>query len=232
MLVAGLLWWVMPGVGPSGSASAGPGGGAPAGSQPTTPTTPTTKQPSTTHTPGQQPAVTPHPTPQHGGGTATGSGGGAQQGQSGTGQPTKSPQTAPHRVLPPPTGPCDPTKLTLAVVAPGAPAGDGMTIRLRMSTNDGTVCTLGITPSLLETRITSGGVPVWQSRSCPDALAAKNVVVRPTPAVVYSYAWDGQLNPTSCSATNQVADPGWYWAEAALIGGEPAETHFEITAAR
>jgi len=119
--------------------------------------------------------------------------------------------------------------VTLAVVVDSAPEGDGTTVGLRMSTEDGTSCTLGISPSLLETRITSGDVIVWQSGSCPDALPAKNVVVRPKPALVYSYGWDGQINPDSCSDTNRVAAPGWYWAEAALIGGEPTKTQFQVT---
>lgn len=98
-----------------------------------------------------------------------------------------------------------------------------------MSTADGSTCSLGITPSLLETRIVSVPVVVWQSSSCPDALPAKNVVVRPRPAVVYSYEWDGQVNPDSCSATNRLARPGGYWAEAALIGGEPQRAYFAVT---
>jgi len=120
--------------------------------------------------------------------------------------------------------------VTLAVAVDSAPEGHGTTVGLRLSTPDGSTCSLGITPSLLETRITSGDVIVWQSRSCPDGLPAKNVVVRPKPAVVYSFGWDGQINPDSCSSSNRVAQPGGYWAEAALIGGEPHKTYFEVTA--
>ena len=54
---------------------------------------------------------------------------------------------------------------------------------------------------------------VWQSTSCPDGLAAKNVVVGPVPAVVYSLRWDGNLNPDACSSTGTVGRPGVYWAE-------------------
>ncbi len=206
MVLAALVWWVMPGVGGSGSAAAGPAGGAPVGHQPSS-TTPTTTQTTGGDTPGKQPAVTHHPTPHHASGTT----------QPTQDDPTKGPSGPKHRALPPPTGPCDPTKVTLAVVVDNAPEGQGTTVGLRMSTQDGSSCSLGITPSLLETRITSGIATVWQSGSCPDALPAKNVVVRPKPAVVYSYAWDGQLNPDSCSATNVVGE------ERLLLGGGRAD---------
>jgi hypothetical protein len=98
-----------------------------------------------------------------------------------------------------------------------------------MSTTDGSTCSLGITPKVLELRITSGPATIWQSTSCPDGLAAKSVVVRPTPMTVYSYDWDGRLSPDACSAGGPVAQPGGYWAEAALIGGEPQKAYFEVT---
>lgn len=229
MVAAALVWWVIPGVGGSGSASAGPSGGAPpAGRQPssTTPSSPTTKQSTTSDPPGQQPAVTHHPTPHHGG-TASGPGGTTTTTKS---QPTGGSVTAKHRSLPPASGPCDPTNVTLALVVPDAPEGKGTTVGLRMATKDGSTCALGITPGVLETRIVSVPAVIWQSTSCPDALPAKNVVVRPRPAVVYSYTWDGQINPDSCSATDRIAKSGYYWAEAALIRGEPAKTQFHVTA--
>jgi hypothetical protein len=98
-----------------------------------------------------------------------------------------------------------------------------------MSTPDGSTCSLGVSPNVLDTRITSGQTTIWQSQSCPDALPAKNVVVGPKPRRVYSFRWDGQFNPSSCSATNVEAKPGAYWAEAALVGGEPRKSYFEIT---
>jgi hypothetical protein len=233
MVVVALLWWVMPGGGGSESAAAGPGAGAPQGHHPSTPSTTT----STGDTPGQQPAVTHHPTPGHANGTTTSPVGPAHppqhqptQGQPTKGQPTKGHTTPTHPQLPLPSGPCDPRTVFLSVAVANAPEGDGTTVGLRLSTKDGSTCSLGITPSLLETRITSGDVVIWQSGSCPDALPAKNVVVRPKPSVVYSYTWDGQINPDSCSATNRIALPGGYWAEAALIGGEPHKAYFEVTA--
>jgi hypothetical protein len=232
MVAGALVWWMLPGVGGSGNASANPGGGSPVHHQsPASSTSSTATETRSTAggQAGQQPAVTHHPVLQHASRPPA-------QRPAATQHPIASHPTAQHRAAsrraqPPPTGPCDPTKVSLAVVAHDTHQGAGTTVGLRMSTSDGSTCTLGITPNLLETRITSGDVVVWQSSSCPDALPAKNVVVRPKPAVVYSYTWDGQFNPDSCSATNRIASAGYYWAEAALIGGEPHQTQFQVTKA-
>ena len=111
-----------------------------------------------------------------------------------------------------------------------AQAGAGNTVRLKMASADGSTCSLGITPSRLEIEITSGTATVWQSSSCPDGLAAKNVVVRPQPAVVYSLTWDGRITSDACSTKGKIAAPGGYWVEAALIGGAPHKSYFAITA--
>lgn len=221
VVVGALVWWVAPGVGGSGNASANPGASnQPAGHRPET-TPSTTTSTTSTGTGRHDPTAKQHP--------GTGQRSHPTSDTPGTPTPPRGHQRPKHRVLPEPSGPCDPMKVTLAVVVKSAAIGKGTTVGLRMSTGDGTTCSLGITPSLLETRITSGAVVVWQSKSCPDALPAKNVVVRPKPGVVYSYAWDGQINPDSCSATDRVAQPGGYWAEAALIGGEPNKSYFEVT---
>ena len=98
-----------------------------------------------------------------------------------------------------------------------------------MSTTNASTCTLGVSPSLLEARLSSAKGIVWASTSCPDGLAAKNVVVGPTPATVYSFDWDGKISPDACTSKGSVAPPGNYTVEAALIGGEPASAHFVVT---
>lgn len=108
------------------------------------------------------------------------------------------------------------------------PTGHGTTVKLTMSTSDESTCSLGLRPNLLVAEITSGIASVWQSGTCPDALPAKNVVVRPEPAIVYSFRWNGHVSPYGCTA-DRVADPGVYWAHAALIGGTPRKASFEVT---
>lgn len=225
MVVAALVWWVAPGLGGPRDASADPGSappsngaGGPSRSSSGTGSTTSSQPPST-------PATTTRPLPRNTVPTHTGP---TKSGPTKGGPSAPGDGAARHRPLP--TGPCDPSALVLAVVVENAVEGEGTTVGLRMSTPDGSTCSLGVTPRLLETRITSGDVLVWQSRSCPDGLAAKNVVVRPRPLLVYSFDWDGRVTPDSCTSSDQVAAPGGYWAEAALIGGEPQKTYFEVAA--
>lgn len=93
-------------------------------------------------------------------------------------------------------------------------------------------CTLPITPDSLVARITSGADVVWSSADCPDALLAKQVVVRSDPATVYSVDWNARRSTPNCATEGQVAPPGGYWVEAALVGGEPHKAYFDITPPR
>lgn len=93
-------------------------------------------------------------------------------------------------------------------------------------------CTLPITPDSLVARITSGSDVVWSSTDCPDALLAKQVVVRHDPATIYSIDWNGRRSTPNCASQGDVAPPGGYWVEAALVGGEPHKAYFDILPAR
>lgn len=93
-------------------------------------------------------------------------------------------------------------------------------------------CTLPITPDSLVARVTSGPDVVWSSTDCPDALLAKQVVVRHDPATVYSFEWNGRRSTPNCATPGDVAPPGGYWVEAALVGGEPHKAFFDIVAPR
>lgn len=90
-------------------------------------------------------------------------------------------------------------------------------------------CTLPITPDSLVARVTSGPDVVWASTDCPDALLAKQVVVRHDPATVYSLDWNGRRSTPKCASPGEVAPPGGYWVEAALVGGEPHRAFFDVT---
>lgn len=206
-------WWLVPGIGNPADTSAdlSPKPAPPTGSATTAGPLDRSQQPARHSGPGS-PAATPstrQPQPSH------------------PPKPTRTaqPSPAPSR----PTGPCAPSLVRLSLAADSAPPGAGTKVRLTMSTTDGSTCTLGITPALLETRIESGDVTVWQSTTCPDGLGAKNVVVRPQPAVLYSFGWHGYQNRNGCQGTGTVASPGRYLAVAALIGGEPASASFYVT---
>ncbi|MGI8578582.1 MAG: hypothetical protein ACR2KG_11880 [Nocardioidaceae bacterium] len=93
-------------------------------------------------------------------------------------------------------------------------------------------CRLAITPSSFELRVTSGGVMVWSSRTCPNALPAREVVVRAHPPSTYRFTWSGHLSNPGCRGLGKAAAPGGYWVEAALIGGNPQRAYFDVTAAK
>lgn len=205
--VLGVLWWLVPGGSNPGDRTAGVHTGSTTSTTPTS-TGPISTPPSSTTKP---PVTTPRSSPPK---TSPPSGG----------------STTTHR--PPraePTGPCAPTVVRILVAADSAPPGYGTTVRYTMSTNDGSTCRLGITPALLETKIVSFEQVAWRSSSCPDALAAKNVVVRPQPAVLYSFHWDGVIRLGACTGTGTTAPPARYRVSAALIGGEPHGSDFFIT---
>jgi hypothetical protein len=89
-------------------------------------------------------------------------------------------------------------------------------------------CTLPITPDSLVARITSGSDVVWSSDDCPDALLAKEVVVRHDPPTVYSFEWNGHRSTQGCATSGDVAPPGKYTLEAAFVSGDPHEAFFTI----
>lgn len=201
-----LLWQLLPGDGGSGSASADLGAGS-GGSR----------------SPSRQPSSTP-PTPPR-----------AAASTQEPPAPTRKPPTKRPKPLPKtrPTGPCAPALVNLAVTADSAPPSEGTTVRYTLSTTDGSTCSLGITPALMETRITflTGGEEqvAWLSSSCPDELPAKNVVVRPQPVMLYSFHWDATMTDGTCGGAGSVAAPGRYRVVAALIGGEPNGSFFFVT---
>jgi len=205
--VPGFLWWLVPGNGGAASTSADLGAGVGA---------------STRHHAvhrGASPTVSRKPT------KATSNPPTAPP----TTKPTAPPTTEPTTPVTKPTGPCAPANIQLGVAADSAPPGAGTTVRVTMSTTDGSTCTLGITPAMLETRIAYGANVVWQDSTCPDELAAKNVVVGPHPAMLYSFHWDGYQTADACSRTGDVALPRRYRVVAALIGGEPRRGFFYVT---
>lgn len=207
LVVAAVVWAIGPGGrGGSGAASAQPGD--------TTPTSPTRPASSGgTHT--TTPPTSPHTTsPLQGGST--------------TYQPPEQSSPPP----PVPTGPCKPLNVPLEIRVSRAVEGRGAAVRLRMATKDGTACTLGLAPSSMELRITSGPATIWDSTTCPDGLPAKNVVVTPRPAVVYTLHWDGHVDANACRTGPDVAQPGGYWVAAALVGGDPQRAYFPVVSAR
>jgi hypothetical protein len=115
------------------------------------------------------------------------------------------------------------------VSAPDANVGQGTVATLALTTLDGAVCTLQITPSSMVLRITSGDAVVWTSDDCPNLLPARQIVVRPDPATSYRWRWDGRRSVQSCVSAGTVATPGHYSLQAALVGAGIYQGTFDIT---
>ncbi len=110
--------------------------------------------------------------------------------------------------------------------APGAPN----TATLLLTSTDSPACTLSITPETMVVRITSGPDVVWSSDDCPDALRAQRVVAREDPPASYRFRWSGQRSSENCQPVGSVPEPGGYWVEAALVGGDPHKAYFDVKA--
>ena len=130
--------------------------------------------------------------------------------------------------LPEPTGPCDPADLQITISVADAPAGQANRATLKFRPESTLACTLGVTPDVLEIRITSGTDVVWSSAECPAQVAAQQIVARDKPAGRYQFTWDGDRSSPSCTH-GDAALPGGYWVEVALIGGEPTSAYFDVT---
>jgi hypothetical protein len=130
---------------------------------------------------------------------------------------------------PVPTRTCAPTDVGIAVSAPNANVGQGTVATLALTTLDGAVCTLQITPSSMVLRITSGDAVVWTSDDCPNLLPARQIVVRPDPATSYRWRWDGRRSVQGCVSAGTVATAGHYSLQAALVGAGIYQGTFDIT---
>ena len=108
-------------------------------------------------------------------------------------------------------------------------SGHANPVDLKLTSVGVPACTLAITPDSLALRITSGADVIWSSDDCPNAILARELIVRAHQPVVYTFGWDGRRSTETCSQPGKVAAPGGYWAEAALIGADVHRAYFDVT---
>jgi hypothetical protein len=171
-------------------------------------------------------------------GTSSSSSGGAQDGSDPpAGRPRhqrdnedKAHHHKRHRHRPPrPTGACVPAKVAMVIDVSDVRAGRSEPIALKLTSRGAPACTLAITPDTLALRVTSGADVIWSSQDCPNALLARELVVRAHHPTVYQFDWNGYRSTDTCAKPGKVATPGGYWAEAALIGGPVHRAYFDVT---
>ena len=218
VVLASLVWWFVGGSGQADEPSAGSGTttGSDAGPATTqTQTTPPTDAAGAPH----KPRSGRHGQAQ-GGGTDPGQQTGRQHPHR-KAKPTSTPLAAP-------TGPCAPSDVGISIDVPDAAPGQPVTATLLFTSTKTPACTLAITPDRLALRVTSGADVVWTSDDCPDAVPAKEVVARTDPPTAYQFRWNGRRSSEHCQPVSSAPDPGGYWVEAALIGGDPHKAYFDI----
>jgi hypothetical protein len=108
-------------------------------------------------------------------------------------------------------------------------AGGAVPLRLGLTTLTTQSCTLRLSSSDLAVEVTSGDELIWRSSACPDALSATSITLRRGWISYADVQWDGRLATEECGDGERLAEPGYYWAEAAVIGGEPARSQFQLT---
>jgi hypothetical protein len=101
-------------------------------------------------------------------------------------------------------------------------------LRVGLSANGDQPCTFEFGPNTVALRVTSGDDLIWETLSCPSALEEQSVVVRPAWLTYVEVDWTGRRAGEGCGDTGDFAEPGYYWAEAAALGGEPQRSQFEL----
>jgi hypothetical protein len=101
-------------------------------------------------------------------------------------------------------------------------------LRVGLSANGDRACTFEFGPDTVALRVTSGDDLIWETLSCERALEEQSVVVRPAWLTYVEVDWTGRRADEGCGDTGDFAQPGYYWAEAAALGGEPQRSQFEL----
>lgn len=131
--------------------------------------------------------------------------------------------------LPEPTGPCDETDVVVAPAISGAAhAGSPVTIRLEVTSKESEACTWQVSSRTVAVKLVSGSDRIWTSQDCPRAVPNVEVVARQKVPGVAELRWHGQRSDSDCSRTTPWALAGWYHAQAAAFGAEPASVQFEL----
>lgn len=127
-----------------------------------------------------------------------------------------------------PQGVCEPGEVVVVPDVVDSVASRPVPLRLGFSTTADRACTLELSGKDLALEVTSGDDLIWQLSSCPGAFDRQELVLRPGWVGYTQVAWNGRRGDDTCADTNEYAKPGYYWAEAAVLGGEPARGQFKL----
>jgi len=143
---------------------------------------------------------------------------------------TRKPHHATHSTTPlaEPDGPCSDDEVLVKPVLKSPSAADKVTIRLELTSTDSEACTFTVSRDTVVVKLTSGNDFIWSTQDCPRSVKKTDVVVRKTVPAKVDVTWSGRRSNANCDVTAQWAQPGWYHAIAAALGGDPTDVLFEL----
>lgn len=145
-----------------------------------------------------------------------------------TGQAHPQPSATPV-VLAAPTGPCALDEITVTPTVPTAAALNRVDLVLEL-TGVQPACTFSVSSHTVVAKVTSGKDRIWSSQDCPRSIKPASVVVRSAEPAEVVVSWSGRRSDDECSRSTAWALPGYYHVTAAVIGSEPADTQFRLSA--
>jgi hypothetical protein len=146
-----------------------------------------------------------------------------------TGQPAPRQPSATPVVLAAPTGPCALDEITVTPTVPTATALSRVDLVLEL-TGVKPACTFSVSHRTVVAKVTSGKDRIWSSQDCPRSIKPASVVVRSGEPAKVVVTWNGRRSDESCSRSTAWALPGYYHVTAAVIGSEPTDSQFRLSA--
>lgn len=126
-----------------------------------------------------------------------------------------------------PDGECDPADITIKPLLK-AVANDGKIDFKVAVTGAEPACTWTFSNQSVALKISSGSDEVWSSQQC-RTLPTRDIVVRSAVERRVALTWDGRRSDDGCTRARGWAQPGYYHAVIAAMGGEPTDVQFRVT---
>ncbi|WP_183094260.1 hypothetical protein [Nocardioides stalactiti] len=127
-----------------------------------------------------------------------------------------------------PEGNCDPADVRVTPYVDAATAGQPVQIGLSLQTVQADACYFRVGADKVTVKITKRGREIWTSRECADPVPDQSVVVRRVVATVVRMTWDARESDPDCTNRRSWLMPGSFTIAAATLGGEPAESGFDL----
>jgi hypothetical protein len=129
-----------------------------------------------------------------------------------------------------PSGPCNPSDVSISPSVPKPIAGSDITLVLDISSLSTPACNWNLSGHSIALKITSGNDLIWTSSQCPKAIPSQDVVVRQAEHTRVKLTWDARRSEPGCPVQTEWALPGTYHLHVAALAGRPQDVTFLLTA--